>query len=238
MARIKSIPSFMQIAKSKIFHPRSGFTLVELLTIVAIIAVLASLLLTAVASAKKKAQMMVCTSNLHQFTLALNMYMDDSGGKRPTVDELVTEKYLLRRSLICPEDKTGDWGRLVQENGMILASVTNAAPVKYSYLLYPLNWSDAEWKTLVNAGGRAGVAACQLHGLGNQNTPNVLNYSGLLLRAQLDGSVIRRQFFWSPLLNTFSGQNAVPSGTGSEGSNPYLPLEIFFDDPTDWQGYQ
>lgn len=228
----------MQIAKSKIFHLQFGFTLVELLTIIAIIAVLASLLLTAVVSAKKKAQMMVCTSNLHQFTLALDMFMDDSDGKRPTVDELVTENYLLRRSLICPEDKTGDWGRLVQENGMISTSATNVTPVKYSYLLYPLSWSDAEWKTLVNAGGRAGVAACQLHGLGNQNTTNILNYSGLLLRAQLDGSVIRRQFFWSPWLNATASLGVVSTGTGSGGSNSLLPLQIFFDDPTEWQGYQ
>lgn len=221
---------------------RAGFTLVELLTVIAIIAVLASLLLTAVASARKKARMMVCTSNLHQLTLALNMFMDDSDGMRPTVDELVTNKYLPSpKSLICPEDKTGDWGQLVQMNGMIPVSLANGAqPVKYSYsyLLYPLNWSDAEWKTLVSAGDRAGVAACQLHGLGNQDTPDVHNYSGLLLRAQLDGSVIRRQFFWSPLPSVLPGPGPGPAGTGIGGSNPLYPLQIYFDDPTYWQSYQ
>ena len=78
---------FMRPAKSKHLHRRSGFNLIELLTVIAIIAVLASLLLTAIASAKKKSRTITCTSNLHQFTLALNMFMDDSGGKRPAVDE-------------------------------------------------------------------------------------------------------------------------------------------------------
>ena len=224
-------------------HRRSGFTLVELLTVIALIAVLASLLLTAVASARKKARIVTCTSNLHQFTLALNSFMDDSDGRRPTVDQLVTNKYLPSpKSLICPEDKTENWGQLVQMNGLILLSPPNSAqPVNYSYLLYPLNWSDAEWKSLVNAGDLAGVAACQLHGLGNQDTPDVHNYSGLLLRAQLDGSVIRRQFFWSPLPGVAPGPGPTPAGSGNAllgGSNPLYPLQIFFDDPNNWQSYQ
>jgi prepilin-type N-terminal cleavage/methylation domain-containing protein len=240
MVSAKSVIPFMQTAENKILHSRSGFTLVELLTVIAIIAVLASLLLTAVASAKKKARTMICTSNLHQFTLALDMFIDDSDGIRPTVDELVTNKFLPSpKSLICPEDKTGDWGRLVQMNGMIAVPPANAPqPINYSYLLYPLNWSDAEWKALMHAGDRAGVAACQLHGLGNQDTPDVHNYSGLLLRAQLDGSVIRRQFFWSPLPSVAPGPGPIPTGTGSGGSNPLYPLQIYFDDPSNWQSYQ
>jgi prepilin-type N-terminal cleavage/methylation domain-containing protein len=156
----KPIHHLMQTAKGKILHTWTGFTLVELLTVIAIIAVLASLLLTAVASAKKKARTMECTSNLHQFTLALDMFMGDSDGKRPTVDELITGNYLPSpKSLICPEDKTGNWGQLVQMNGMILISPTNAVePVKFSYLLYPLNWSDAEWETLISAGSRGGAS--------------------------------------------------------------------------------
>jgi prepilin-type N-terminal cleavage/methylation domain-containing protein len=229
----------MQPAESKLLPARSAFTLVELLTVIAIIAVLASLLLTAVASAKKKSQTMTCTSNLHQFTLALDLFLGDSGGLRPTVLDLLTNQYLPSpQSLICPEDQTGDWGQLVQMGGPLLISSNNAGPSgNYSYLLYPLSWSEAEWKTLVNAGGRAGVAACQLHGLGNQNTINVQNYSGLLLRAQLDGSVIRRQFFWSPEAPGLSSTNALTADVGGL-NDPLYPLQIYFDDPANWQVLQ
>ncbi|MGC9944311.1 MAG: type II secretion system protein [Verrucomicrobiota bacterium] len=227
----------MQPAERRILPARSAFTLVELLTVIAIIAVLASLLLTAIASAKKKSQAVTCTSNLHQFALALDLSLSDSGGNRPTVNDLVINRYLPSpQSLICPEDKTGDWGLLLQTNGLMPLASSNAVPsVNYSYLLDPLNWSTAQWKALVNAGSRAGVAACQLHGLGNQNTINIQNYSGLLLRAQLDGSVIRRQFFWSPLAPTSSGTSTAAVGPLAGGNNPLYPLQIYFDDPANWQ---
>ena len=221
----------MQPFKIKIARRRSGFTLIELLTVIAIVAVLGTLLLTALASAKKKARTLICTSNLHQFSIALMTYMDESQGKRPAVSNLVSGQYLPSvQALLCPEDKTGNWGRLVGGGGL--------GPVNYSYLLQPLNWDDAEWDLLRQASSRAGVAACQLHGLGNQNTPDVRNYSGLLLRAQLDGSVIRRQFFWSPPPGGSSSIVSPNLGMGSGSSSPLDPLQIFFDNPACWQIYQ
>jgi len=190
--------------KSALLRARAAaFTLVELLTVIAVIAVLASLLMTAVASAKKKSRTAMCTFNLHQISLALDMYLDDFGRRPPRVDDLVSGKYLpAPRSLLCPEDKTGNWGRLVQTGNMMFAGalvggVTGASnePVKYSYLLHPLNWDEATWDRLMQAGGSAGVAACQLHGLGKQDVPDVRSYSGLLLRGQRDGAVVRRRLF-------------------------------------------
>jgi prepilin-type N-terminal cleavage/methylation domain-containing protein len=231
----------MQPFKIKIARGRSGFTLIELLTVIAIIAVLGTLLLTALASAKKKARTLICTSNLHQFSIALMTYMDESQGKRPAVSNLVSGQYLPSvQALLCPEDKTGNWGQLVGAGGPgPPPPVTNGVPlVNYSYLLQPLSWDDAEWDLLRQASSRAGVAACQLHGLGNQNTPDVRNYSGLLLRAQLDGSVIRRQFFWSPLPGSPSSSASPNLGMGSGGSSLLDPLQIFFDNPACWQIYQ
>lgn len=55
-----------------------AFTLVELLITIAIIAIIASLLLPALASGKSKAHQTECAGNLHQWGLAYRMYADDN----------------------------------------------------------------------------------------------------------------------------------------------------------------
>ncbi len=55
---------------------RRGFTLIELLIVVAIIALLISILLPALGAARERAKRVRCTANLHQIALAWNMYLD------------------------------------------------------------------------------------------------------------------------------------------------------------------
>lgn len=58
-------------------HMKRGFTLGELLAVIAIIAVLAALLLPALSHAKTTARKTACIDNLRQIDLALLMYVDD-----------------------------------------------------------------------------------------------------------------------------------------------------------------
>lgn len=54
-----------------------GFTLVELLVVVAIIALLAAMLLPALGRAKGQSRRIACLSNLRQMTFAAHMYVED-----------------------------------------------------------------------------------------------------------------------------------------------------------------
>jgi type II secretory pathway pseudopilin PulG len=66
-------------------HPRvgTGLTLIELLVIVAVVAILAALLLPVLGNARDKAKRAVCVNNLRQINLGLRMYSDDSSDKAP-----------------------------------------------------------------------------------------------------------------------------------------------------------
>ena len=61
-------------------HRRAGFTLVELLVVISIIALLIALLLPALAAARNLAESTVCLSNLRQCGLALQEYADENAG--------------------------------------------------------------------------------------------------------------------------------------------------------------
>jgi prepilin-type N-terminal cleavage/methylation domain-containing protein/prepilin-type processing-associated H-X9-DG protein len=70
-------------ASGGLLKPR-GFTLVELLVVMAILAVLLALLLPAVGQAVGLADAAHCCSNLHQIALAMQVYCKDHDGYFPT----------------------------------------------------------------------------------------------------------------------------------------------------------
>ena len=62
---------------------KTGFTLVELLVVIAVIGILAGLLLPVLASAKERARRVNCLSNLKQINLGLIVYGNDSHDRLP-----------------------------------------------------------------------------------------------------------------------------------------------------------
>jgi prepilin-type N-terminal cleavage/methylation domain-containing protein len=99
---------------------KHAFTIVELLVVIAVIAILAAILLPVLSAAKARAQRTVCLNNLRQIAAVVRMYADDSNDVAPRtpaptdsfttiVEGLTAFKKLMDNSsnsnlFICPAD--------------------------------------------------------------------------------------------------------------------------------------
>jgi prepilin-type N-terminal cleavage/methylation domain-containing protein len=79
---------------SKINRRSGGFTLIELMIVIAIIAILAAILVPNFIRARAQGQLTACKSNLKNIGTALEMYSTDWSGKYPTATTLLTPNYL------------------------------------------------------------------------------------------------------------------------------------------------
>src|SRR5512136_1380927 len=92
---------------------RAGFTLVELLIVIAIIVVLMAIALPVFSRARENARQSSCMANLHQIAQAIRMYRLDEGAYPGAADPLTGQggvnslypTYVSsRQALICPDD--------------------------------------------------------------------------------------------------------------------------------------
>lgn len=78
-------------------HPsksREGFTLIELMIVIAIIAILAAILVPNMIRARSRAHLTNCVNNLRNIGSALEMYTIDNDNRYPNSLGLLTPNYL------------------------------------------------------------------------------------------------------------------------------------------------
>jgi prepilin-type N-terminal cleavage/methylation domain-containing protein/prepilin-type processing-associated H-X9-DG protein len=140
---------------------REGFTLVELLVVIGIIAVLVALLLLALNQARMQAQTAQCQSNLRQIATALIQYSYDNQGQ--LIPEMV-ESYSGARSQIYPNgffwaNTMVTLGYLKSTQGEKTVQAGYPVPVVgNSVFVCPTGISDSFVATF--QGGTAPTAAC------------------------------------------------------------------------------
>jgi type II secretory pathway pseudopilin PulG len=128
-----------------------AFTLVELLVIIAIIAILASILMPALAKSKETARSSSCQNNLHQLAVASLTYSVDMNGRLPYFREwLSTNRTSLTNGILwryvtaketymCPTDKrelaTGKRPKWATNNAFAGIGTGGSVKRDYSYAM-------------------------------------------------------------------------------------------------------
>jgi len=86
---------------------RSAFTLIELLIVIAIIAILSAILFPVFAQAREKARQATCVSNLKQFTLAILQYAQDADECMPMA---INAKLQIGPGIVALNPALHEWG--------------------------------------------------------------------------------------------------------------------------------
>jgi prepilin-type N-terminal cleavage/methylation domain-containing protein len=114
---------------------RRGFTLVELLAVIAIIGVLVGLLLPAIQSARESARQSVCGNNFKQIGLAMHSHVSAKNVFPPGLTSYTTPK----TSASCPAT-TGDWD--------------SKAGFSWAFLILPYMEGEADYNRWFRTSGR------------------------------------------------------------------------------------
>lgn len=109
-------------------HKNKGFTLIEIMVVIAIIITLAGLLMPALIRARRQAKRVECINNLKQIGIAMHSYALDNDEKFPgepgALQKLVDSEYLSDRKMIyCPERKAEALYRYIGKSPLTVSTV-------------------------------------------------------------------------------------------------------------------
>ncbi|NOZ22454.1 MAG: type II secretion system protein [Planctomycetes bacterium] len=146
-----------------------GFTLAEMLTVIAIIGILAGLVLSVLPKVQDRAERAVCMNTLRQIGLAMETYTADYHGRYPTLNgpkalQSVADNpwyYALKqygieaKSLTCPSDENFDPDRYPDEANLTNRLVYRSNSISYG-IQYDFKDGDGNPYEALLTGGWAG----------------------------------------------------------------------------------
>jgi prepilin-type N-terminal cleavage/methylation domain-containing protein len=217
-----------------------GFTLVELLAVVAIISVLVALLLPAVQEAREAARRSTCANHLHQLGVAGQLFHDSRGtfpaswvnGDKRISFGIGLLPFLERRSLAAAWNEEAAWwegvnAKLVATPMEVYKCPTSPSPVTYEY-------ESPDWRS-VSVWASTDYRGCEG---ANASDPSVIHWN---LKGWQSGVVARRYVAAKEIVDGLSATVMLVEGVGGRqlfgpGGGTHVPPEIW--DPTDgaWVG--
>lgn len=115
------------------------FTLIELLIVIAIIAILASMLLPALNKARDKAKDIDCVNKLKQIGTGFALYVDDWDGYLPVYGPANTNDRYYRVKVLTKYitgKSTGGWGDVYKCSSCMPGDTPSSASLTYGYNYY------------------------------------------------------------------------------------------------------
>ena len=126
---------------------KRAFTLVELLVVIAIIALLLSILMPSLQKVRDQSHKVVCSSNLHQLGISMNMYAQNNRETVPGIDPVFTTEQRVDavsyRSYFDSANGWHDFGSTWRWLSLIYPKYVNDGKVFYcpgSYVKYKDRW--------------------------------------------------------------------------------------------------
>jgi prepilin-type N-terminal cleavage/methylation domain-containing protein len=201
-----------------------GFTLIEILIVIAIVAVLASIVMAGFAAVREKGRQTTCISQLHQIGLAYMMYSEDAGQRPRRMESLISEGYLKTPSLlVCPSDPWGNLMGLYGKKNGFSSEYANSYLYFSGFATPPAR--NYWWNRMTaQMGPAAGIVACKTHGSLTEHSsePGPNAFQGKILRLQRDGAVVVR--------NAYPKIEYVP-GTDQKSGESWDTWNLFSDKP-------
>lgn len=160
------------------------FTLIELLIVIAIIAILSAILLPALHKARELASKVTCINNQKQLGLSFMNYCDDNSGYPPTIYLASTNqwnnKYYLNQLYDCGYISTSEWKKSKMDMGGVFFGKN---PITPCMLVCPTGLKLQRDNTL-NTGGYGGSYGINIHLRSNSNIGKIKKPSVTLCLAE------------------------------------------------------